>query len=153
MGALYTVAINQYDDYLDKLTSGIYRDSEVAETVTVKGAILISLYTLAAMENNTTNMTAILAKLETNYNESITGPSLISGLESEAAQGYDTAVVAGDNTITFDIALSSDDYALFITCYDSDGNAMSYKRHTKTAAGFKIYVPYDGYIDYRAIIV
>jgi hypothetical protein len=150
---IYTVTKTQYKDYLDKLTDSQYRLSEVAQNVTVRGSLLVSLYTLCAMENNTARMAEVLLLLEDVYNEDITAPTLISGLESEAAQAYTKAVTAGTNTITFNLVLSSANYALFIDCYDANGSNMSYKRTNKLTTGFTIYVPENGFIDYRAIIV
>ena len=149
---LYTVAKTQYDDYLDKITNGHYRLSEIAENITIKGAALIALYALSAYEGNNARMASILTLLEDVYDETITAPTMSSGFASEAAQGYNVAVTAGDNTITFDLALSTANYALLIACYDSDGNNMSYKRHTETTTGFKIYVAANGFVDYRATI-
>jgi hypothetical protein len=150
---LHNVATTQYNDYVNKLTRKIYRISEVAQNITVRGALLTSLYTLAAMENSSHNMADVLALLETLYNEDITPPSLIiSGLEAEATANYNVAVTAGVNAITFPISLSSTSYSLFITSYTADGNFNTYKRSNKTTGGFTITVAQDGFIDYRAIL-
>jgi hypothetical protein len=74
---LYTVAKAQYDDYLDKLTNGHYRLSEIAENITVKGAALIALYALSALEGNETRKAAILLLLEDVYDEDITAPTIV----------------------------------------------------------------------------
>lgn len=150
---LHNVAIAQYNDYVDKLTNKKYRLSEVAQNITVRGAKLIALYNLAAAENNSTNMSAILVLLEALYDADITAPSLIiSGLEAEATAGIAVAVTAGVNTITYPITLSSTSYGLFITSYTADGNFNSYKRSGKLTTGFTITVSQDGFIDYRAIL-
>ena len=149
---LYTVAKTQYEDYLDKLTDGNYRLSEIAENISVKGALLIALYALSYLEGEDARMAELLLLIEDVYDDDITTPTMSSGLASEAAQEDSKAVTAGANTITFTLALSSADYALLLTCYDSDGNNMSYKRYDKTATGFKIYVAADGFVDYRATI-
>jgi hypothetical protein len=149
---LYTVAKTQYDDYLDKLTNGHYRLSEIAENITVKGAALIALYALSELEGNDARKAAILLLLEDAYDEDITAPTISSGIASEAAQEDSKAVTAGANTITFPLALSSADYVLLLTCYDSSGNNMSYRVYDKTATGFKIYVAANGFVDYRATI-
>jgi hypothetical protein len=149
---LYTVAKTQFDDYLDKLTNGNYRLSEVAQNITVRGALLTSLYAISALEGNEARKAALLVLIKSLYGEDITAPTIISGIASEAAQGYDVAVTAGENTITFDLALSVATYALVISCYDSDGNNMSYKRYDEGTTGFKIYVAANGFVDYRATI-
>lgn len=154
MATLYATAWAQYGDYKTKLSSKKYRTAELAETITVKGASLVAMYCLSAMENNSANMTATLAELETLYAEDITAPSLIiSGLETEAAGAYGKAVTAGVNVITFPITLSTTAYSLFVTSLTSDGNFNSYKITAKLTTGFTITVAEDGTIDYRAIIV
>lgn len=149
---LYTVAKTQFDDYLDKLTDGNYRLSEVAQNITVRGALLTSLYAISALEGNDTRKASLLVLLNSLYGEDITAPTIVSGLASEVARGYTVAVTAGENTITFDLALSAATYTLVISCYDSDGNNMSYKRYDEAMNGFKIYVAADGFIDYMATI-
>ena len=154
--ALFDVAWEQYTDYRDKLKNKNYRQAEVAENKTVKGAILISLYFAEAFQNHSTNMTTLLNEMETVgvYNADITPPSLvISGLEAEAAAGEDVAVTAGANTITFPISLTSADYALLLTCITSTGHFNSYKIGAKTTAGFTLTVAETGTIDYRAVLV
>lgn len=154
MTTLYSAAWAQYGDYKTKLGTKKYRVSELAETITVKGASLVAMYCLSAMENNSANMTATLAELETLYAEDITAPSLIiSGLETEAAGAYAVAVTAGVNTLTFPISLSTTAYSLFVTSLTSDGNFNSYKITGKLTTGFTITVAENGTIDYRAIIV
>lgn len=154
MATLYSTAFAQYEDYRDKLAGSKYRVAEIAESTTVKGAALIALYCLSAMENNSANMTEVLSEMETLYDETLTAPSLIiSGLETEAAGAEDVAVTAGVNAITFPISLSSADYALLLTCIATDGNFNSYKIANKTTSGFTLTVATNGTIDYRAIIV
>ena len=154
--ALFDVAWEQYTDYRDKLKNKNYRQAEVAENKTVKGAILISLYFAEAFQNHSTNMTTLLNEMETVgvYNEDITPPALvISGLEAEAAGSESVAVTAGSNAITFPISLTTNDYALLVTVTTATGDFNSYKIGAKTTAGFTITVAQNGFLDYRAILV
>ena len=154
MATMYNTVLAQYTDYETKLANKKYRESELSENTLVKETALLALYSLSAMENSSSHMTAILTELEDVSNATLTPPSLIiSGLETEAAGAEDVAVTAGVNTITFPIALSTVDYALLLTSITADGNFNSYKRGAKTTAGFTLTVAEDGYIDYRAIIV
>ena len=151
---MYNTVLAQYTDYETKLANKKYRESELSENTLVKETALLALYSLSAMENSSSHMTAILTELEDVSNATLTPPSLIiSGLETEAAGAEDVAVTAGVNTITFPIALSTVDYALLLTSITADGNFNSYKRGAKTVGGFTLTVAEDGYIDYRAIIV
>ena len=156
MAALFDVAWEQYTDYRDKLINKRYKDSEAAENISVKGAILISLYFAEAFQNHSSNMTTLLEEMESArvYNTDITAPSLvISGLESEAAGAESVTVAAGSNSITFPISLSTTEYALLVTCLTSDGSFNSYKISNKTTSGFTIECATSGTLDYRAIIV
>jgi uncharacterized membrane protein len=154
MATVHSTAYASYEEYLDALSSKIYRTVAQKAIIETKSAKLIALYCLGAMENSSANMTTALDALEELYETTLTAPTLIiSGLESEAASAKAVAVTAGENTITFPISLSSADYALFITSYDANGDFLSYKFYDKTTAGFTIEVADDGFIDYRALLV
>jgi hypothetical protein len=154
MATFYDAIFDQYGDYAYKLANKRYKFSELAETITVKGAALLTLYLLSALENNSTHMSEILAEMEILYNNTLTAPAIVlSGLETEAVGARDVAVTAGSQSITFPISLSSTDYALFITSRATDGTFNNYKMTNKLTTGFTIEVADNGYIDYRAIIV
>lgn len=153
--SLQNVAFNQYTTYKNALANKTYREVEIQQNYTVRGALMTALYNNAALAGNSTNMATCLAELEEIYAEDIIPPSLvITGSESEVASATAVAVTAGIvNTISFPLSLSTNAYQLFISCYDVDGNFVSYKRYNKTTGGFDIEVADNGFIDYRAIVV
>ncbi|GAG58134.1 unnamed protein product, partial [marine sediment metagenome] len=62
------------------------------------------------------------------------------------------AVTTVGTTIIFSSELSSDDYAVFIRCFDATGNNIDFSLTEKSASGFKITPAINSTVEYIAIL-
>jgi hypothetical protein len=120
-------------------------------------------------QKNKTQLAAANAAIDTNGVNAITGaihhgmnedmidsmPSYTDNanmLRQQEAKSNAAIVSASTNTITFDTVIGTTgySYALYVNCYDTDGNNIDYQITNRLSTGFSIGVPVNCKLDYIA---